>query len=206
MIPIPEHLSLHARNIVEKNSSTNFSIECECGCKYFCLQRNVFSKTEQQAADDYKKALESQLGRLCSFEGTVDADGIAHYYKRGLFGRRKEIILPPAPLNMNTTVIRAQCTDCKKALILFDSRYHGYDAVISQNTQDEKAYHPQFERTSPNASEILIRIRNDLSYNEYCETVEREKHADYPNAFSRITIYRMGKNGRKHMAFDIETA
>lgn len=203
---IPEHLSLHARNIVEKSSSTTFSIECECGCKYFYLQRNVFSNAEQQAADEYEKALVSQLGRLRSLEGTVDADGIPHYYKRGLFGRRKEIILPPAPLNMNITVIRAQCADCTKESVLFDSRYYGYDAVISQNTQDVNTYHPQFERTSPKASEIMVRIRNDLSYNEYCETAERENHAAYPNAFSSITIYQMGENGRKHLVLDIETS
>jgi len=89
---------------------------------------------------------------------------------------------------------------------LFDSRYHGYDAIISRHTQDVNTYHPQFERTSPKASAIMVRIRNDLSYNEYCDTVERENHAAYPNAFSSITIYLVGENGSKHMVFDIETS
>ena len=50
-----------------------------------------------------------------------------------------------------------------------------------------------------------IRIRKDLTYNEYCEEVNENSVEEFSNAFSSIEIYAV-KDGKKKKCFEEETA
>ena len=54
-------------------------------------------------------------------------------------------------------------------------------------------------------TEVEIRIRKDLTYNEYCEEVNENSVEEFSNAFSSIEIYAV-KDGKKKKCFEEETA
>lgn len=53
--------------------------------------------------------------------------------------------------------------------------------------------------------EVEIKIRNDLTYDEFCEESEENSIKEFSNAFSSIEIYGI-KDGKKKKYFERETA
>ena len=68
---------------------------------------------------------------------------------------------------------------------------------------ERKEYQYKLIRKEP--TEVEIRIRNDLTYNEYCEEVNENSVEEFSNAFSSIEIYAV-KDGKKKKCFEEETA
>ena len=97
------------------------------------------------------------------------------------------------------------CSECGKQSVIFDNRYHGCDAIANNIPLgiERKEYQYKLIRKEP--TEVEIRIRNDLTYNEYCEEVNENSVEEFSNAFSSIKIYAV-KDGKKKKCFEEETA
>ena len=91
---------------------------------------------------------------------------------------------------MGINVIKATCSQCQKEIVVFDSRYHGYDSQFT--TEEQKEYAPCFETGKAESGTVSVVMEQD----------DGEEIA--PELFFGIRI--AVKNGqKKHKFFDAET-
>ena len=99
----------------------------------------------------------------------------------------------------DAAVVKAVCCGCGAEYTLFDSRLHGYDAVISDH-RDALPPLPAFRQLNLLAAPLSIHIENDAAPDEF---PDEQEHA---NAFAWITITGRFGRFRKKVLFDRETA
>ena len=99
----------------------------------------------------------------------------------------------------DAAVVKAVCCGCGAEYTLFDSRLHGYDAVISDH-RDALPPLPAFRQLNLLAAPLSIHIENDAAPDEFPDEQERA------NAFAWITITGRFGRFRKKVLFDRETA
>lgn len=203
MIPIPDYLKSYGIELLQKGDSLSFKLKCDCGCELFSVLKRSYSNEEKRLIQEYENNL-PKLG-MHTIYGEIDRDGNPiHYIKvLGLF--KKKIIFPQAPSFMNIAAVKGVCSSCKKIIDIFDSRYHGYDGMLSVDRELQN-YVPTFT-PSKKSYEIVIVIENDPSLEAFNENSnERYSYEFYSNAFYSIRVYGIDENGRKRMLFDAETA
>ena len=100
-------------------------------------------------------------------------------------------------------IIKATCNQCGTQFIVFDSQYHGYNALTENEQQVVSEFASQFIYTK-NPKEVFIELRTDLSYDEFSDEFG-ENMEKYSNAFGNIEIYILTK-GRKKKFFEEETS
>ena len=104
-------------------------------------------------------------------------------------------------------IIKLVCEDCGHEYILFDSRFNGYDGIITERSADESEYVPQFRKKTRKAVGVEVWIENDSSLEDFMENSGGElKESDYPNAYTWMTVRGIYTNGRKRELYDIETS
>ena len=211
MVPVPAYLRNHAQLIKANKKWTTFSFSCTCGCDTFVLYRNVYTADEEQAMKPYYDALiHSCTGGLAS-TCTIDEDGTVHHWRlltpAGLDGTKEEGFIPERPFFAGISVMKIQCTHCGAEHVIFDSRCHGYDAMTSVQTEEERNYTPQFRKKCKSPSAIEIKVENDPSREVFNgNTGLSFDEAQYSNAFSWIKIYAVNVDGKRRMIFEHETA
>lgn len=138
MIPIPKYL----KNLSKLKKSTRDYIEiditCPCGGTEFSFYKNHIVKTQEQI--DYEKELEAFDKRhFFSYEWGTLKDGKNYIYKSHFFGL---LITDKVEIKHfdTTEIIKAKCLKCNKEYILFDSRFNGYDSILSTEEEREKQY------------------------------------------------------------------
>lgn len=99
----------------------------------------------------------------------------------------------------DAAVVKAVCCGCGAEYTLFDSRLHGYDAVIS-NHRDALPPPLAFRQLNLLAAPLSIHLENDAAPDEFPDEQERA------NAFDWITITGRFGRFRKKVLFDRETA
>ena len=99
----------------------------------------------------------------------------------------------------NWTGGRRICCGCCAEYTLFDSRLHGYDAVISGHL-DAPPPPLAFRQLNLLAAPLSIRLENDAAPDEFPDEQERA------NAFDWINITGRFGRFRKKVLFDRETA
>lgn len=210
MVPIPDylaHISIHDKS---KDNLTTFSLRCPCGNNTFFFYENVLTPEEKKEIRPYYDALHYLYGRDgYGSRMTVDENGTRHLWK--LLNRdgseKEEVFLPPKPFYAGVTVIKVKCASCGQEHILFNSRIHGYDGMTSEKEPDVLAYQPLFKQKGRQSSRIIIKIKNDPSYEEFnSQPGLAFDEQQYSNSFSWIVIYGIDGGGKKKKLFDCETA
>ena len=91
---------------------------------------------------------------------------------------------------MGINVIKAACSQCQKEIVVFDSRYNGYDSQFT--TEEQKEYIPSFENSKAEVGNFTVALEQN----------DAEDIA--PELFLGIRI--AVKNGqKKRIIFDAET-
>lgn len=80
---------------------------------------------------------------------------------------------------------------------MFDNRLYGYNAIVDPPNNLSEDLKFSLIKTNKKNSEILVKIRNDLSIEEYIETMKGTFMEKYSEAFSDISIYSI-TDGRKN--------
>lgn len=204
MIPVPNYLKQYASEKNQKSSRIFFRLKCTCGCETFFVPEKVYTKEEKELIKEYESKIpDTSWHILC---GERDSDCNVRWYIRRFFIFKKYIEFPDQPSFMSVKVIKVNCSQCQKEIIVFDNRYHGYDGMISDN-KEEKNYTPKFKENDSISYKIEITIENDVSLDEFNErTGEEHSYEFYSNAFSWIKICRIDANGKKKILCDEETA
>lgn len=176
---------------------------CQCNCSKFYLLKNILNFEDEGRI----KAYEKRLGTWHRIENYTDPTTQTRYLvTRSFSGRiRDKIPISEVSQMRRTQIVKSKCCQCGKEKIIFDSRYHGYDGYVNGEDliSSEKEY--QYLPIIHDAMEVEIKLRYDLSYNEYCKETGGTNLTDFTNSFSSIEIYGI-INGNKKKIFEEETA
>jgi len=139
-----------------------------------------------------------------------DENGVLHYYevKSGVW---EEFEISEMPPFASTESYKAVCSECGREFILFDNRFHGYDAVLaSEGLNYDLEYKPTYAQKKfkdGKPRRIKIEVENFDTLEEFCEDMEEEyDEVTYSNSFSWIWVYTIDENGKKSKLFEYETA
>lgn len=213
-MPVPNYLKEIACEPKDKHGHATFKVKCSCGSVRFHLQRSCLNKAERIQCKPYYDALDTLFKGGYASTCTKDEDGKVHYWKllsSDMDGPREEVFLPECPAFAAIQVIKAECSECHREYILFDSRYHGYDARFSSPPSEEaKAYVPHFRERHDRGKapvQVCVSVENEENLNAFRENTGIDcTDQDYTEAFSWITIYSINENGKKTKVFECETA
>ena len=207
-MPIPEYLQKYAVNPQTKKNHTVFDLRCTCGHELFHASRRAETKEEKRLLKPYYDYLEFIY--KCPRKYTIDENKIVHYWhsENGVW---VEDNYPERPFFAGIEVFRVTCAACGHEITVFDSRYHGYDALYCDElTPEGKAYEPTFRPTGSRDSSpmrIALKLEHDESLEEFRENVGAEATPEkYADAFTWIWIYGIGENGKRKKLFESETA
>ena len=203
MILIPEYLKSYAIEEKQRGDRLSFKLRCTCGCESFVLFENQYTDEEKRLIKEYEERV-PDIGWHTLYGG-IDGDGNLYHYIK-IFGIiKKHIAIPKPPFFMDIHVVKAQCLQCQKDILLFDSRYYGYDGMMAEH-QEERKYIPQLKQRGDGPFGIKIAVENDLSLEEFNENIGEQCSPEfYSNAFGHIRICGL-KGDRKTILYDFETA
>ena len=207
-MPIPVYLQKYAVNPQTKKSHTAFDLRCTCGHELFHASRRAETKEEKRLVRPYHDYL------LTVFSGprkvTKDEDGTVHHWHTE-DSEWVEDNYPERPFFAGIEVFRVTCAACGHEITVFDSRYHGYDALYCDRlTPEAKDYEPTLLPTGSrdgSPMRIALRLEHDESLEEFRENVGAEAtYEEYANAFTWIWVYATDPKGKKKRIFESETA
>ena len=207
-MPIPGYLQEYAVNPQTKKNHTAFDLRCTCGHELFYASRKVETKEEKRLLKPYYDYLEFIY--KCPRKYTIDENKIVHYWhsENGVW---VEDNYPDRPFFAGIEVFRVTCASCGREITVFDSRYHGYDALYCDELVPEaKAYEPSFRPTGNrdgSPMRITVKLEHDESLEEFRENVGDEAtYEEYADAFTWIWVYATDQKGKKKKVFEFETA
>ena len=174
---IPSYLIHLAQVMNDDKNCTKMGVMCPCGCKHFKLFMKAKSEDEIQRAKDLEQ-LFKEFGKRAEVQS--DSNGNAFIVQKNFWGkevRRVEICNTLQQEFWN--YISIQCAFCGAEYVLFDQRFHGYDACVSPCQKcggvDSITYPEQAKRI-----EIMVDYSSDVD--------EDVSIKDKTLAFSRIKI------------------
>ena len=207
-MPIPVYLQKYAVDPQTKKGHTAFDLRCTCGHDLFFASRRVETKEEKRSVRPYYDYL------LMVFSGprkvTKDEDGtVRHWHTED--GEWMEDNYPERPFFAGIEVFRVTCAACGREITVFDSRFHGYDAIYCGDlTPEAEAYEPAFRpigNRDGSPMRIALKLEHDESLEEFRENVGAEAtYEAYADAFTWIWVYAIDQKGKKKKIFESETA
>ena len=207
-MPIPEYLQTYAVNPQTKKNHTAFDLRCTCGHELFRASRRVETKEEKRLLKPYYDYLEFIY--KCPRKYTIDENKIVHYWhsENGVW---VEDNYPEKPFFAFIDTLCVTCAACEKRITLFDSRFHGYDAIYCGDlTPEAEAYEPAFRpigNRDGSPMRIALKLEHDESLEEFRENIGAEAtYEAYADAFTWIWVYAIDQKGKKKKIFESETA
>ena len=210
MIPVPAYLKKMAQNIKTRNNWTSFAVCCGCGSHAFIPYVNYLTPEEKRLMKPYYDSLDYLLSGCWGTTCTYNENGKLHRWKlltpAGLDGPKEEVFISEQPFFAMIAVVKIKCQHCGAEHLVFDSRYHGYDGITGNHTEEKVLYQPHFRSKGTEAVGIEIKIENDPSIESFQENTGLSfAEEQYSEAFSWIKIYAVKQNGKKHVILDYET-
>lgn len=188
MVGVPEYLNKYVSEKKQQETRLSFKIKCTCGCEFFSILRNSYTKDEKRLKKEYEEKVPDPGWH--TIYGGIDANGKPYSYIKKIFFFKKYIEFPPEPVFMGVNVIKAICSQCNNEIVIYDSRYHGYDSQFI--TEEQRLYVPHFENSKAINGNIFI------SLEQYDEVDVSPEH------FSRIQI-SVTEGDKRRKFFDAET-
>jgi len=192
----------------EKHGEIECDVVCECGARHFVVYKNVIVRSAEEAAyEAADKAFTEKYSRIRFGE----ENGVSYLYgMKGLFG--EEILEKFEYKQLDSTeIVKVKCAECGKEYILFDSRFHGYDATIPEREckYDDREYpfEPvKWRGDKDGISIITVIIQSDDSLEDFVENAYETDEETYSNSFGWITIKAVNiKTKAKKVLLDMET-
>ena len=206
MVDIPIHLKECTRIKRESKDSITLQVLCNCNCSTFYLLENILDEEENNIVKRFSKW--TRVGNYID-----PTTKIRYLVARNAFGKIFDKIpvneIQNIPSIIRTYIIKVECSECGKQRIIFDNRYHGYDAIVMKEQFPIVHKEYQYRLMQKEAMKVEIKIRNESTYDEYAEDIKEipkePTKEEFSNAFSNIEIYGI-KNGKKKKYFEAETA
>lgn len=204
MIPIPEYLKQYAIEPKQKDNHISFKLRCSCGGETFHVLEKDYTNDEKILIKEYKESIPNTGWH--TIYGGLDANGKPYQYIKVLGVFKKQITLPQAPVFMDVNVIKAICPKCQKEIVLFDSRYHGYEGMTSPD-EEAKKYIPHYKQRDNKLYQIKVAVENEPSLEAFNVGINEQCTFEfYSNSFGWICIHGLDENGKEKLLYDFETA
>lgn len=203
---IPFYLRSLSFDIQQQKNTVCFHIMCTCKSKEFTVYKNEYTEQEQTKIKKWEELLKKYNGG-----GYSDKVGNVFLRTKRIFGFCSYTKIDPAMIPEFYNSFKIKCIACGREYVIFDSRIHGYDALIQQKRKNPHAdiatnFKPLKMRSNPDSVELIMKITNNLTYEELVEQIGESVTPDaYSNAFSSISIYAQSGQ-RKETIFSTETA
>lgn len=203
MVDVPLYLKECTKTKNCTKDAIILQVLCNCGCSAFYLLENILDIEEDNMIKAYEKRF-SKWGHIEKYTDPITQ--ISYLVAKNTFGK----IIDKIPVSeiqdiKRTHIIKVECSKCGKQIILYDNRYHGYDAIVTKDQISIVHKEYQYRLIQKKPMEVEIKIRNDLSYGEYCKTIDETSTKEFSNAFSSIEIYGI-KDSKKKKYFEEETS
>lgn len=204
MIPTPEYIKKYALGEKQKGLKLSFGIKCSCGCEKFLIKKMNYTDEEKLIIKEYEDKFPDTGWH--TIYGGIDSNGKHYAYIKILGIFKKYITFPKPPIFIDFNILKAICSQCNQEITLFDSRFHGYDGMISTDTE-AKEYIPHFKLINNKLYSIKIEIENENDLESFVEVTGEECSSEfYSNAFGWIRISGIDVNGKKTILLELEIA
>lgn len=192
----------------EKRGEIECDVVCECGARHFVGYKNIIVRSEEETA--YEAAYNAFNERYSRIR-FGDETGVSYIYgMKGLFGEEVLEKLVYKQLD-STEIIKVKCAECGKEYILFDSRFHGYDAIIPERESKYDSVVYDFapvvwKKDQDGIATFTVKIQNNNSLGDFIENAYQTDEETYSNSFGWITIKAVNiKSKAKKVLLDMET-
>jgi hypothetical protein len=126
---IPSYLNHIAQVMNDDKNGAKMGVMCPCGSKHFKLFTKAKSEHEIQR-DKGLDQLFKEFGKRAEVQS--DSNGNTFIVQKNFWGKEvKRVAICNAPEQTFWTYISTQCAFCGAEYVLFDERFHGYDACVS---------------------------------------------------------------------------
>lgn len=174
---IPSYLNHIAQVMNDIKNCTTMGAKCPCGCEQFKLFMKAKTEDEIQR-DTALDQLFKEFGKRAEIQS--DSNGNTYIVRKNFWGKEiKRVPIHNTPEKEFWNYISIQCASCGAEYVLFDERYHGYDACVSpcqkSSDVDSITYPDQTTRI-----EIMVDYSGDID--------EDDSIKDKTLAFDRIKI------------------
>lgn len=157
----------------------------------------------------HDKAMRKLTSGFFGYECHSDKTGNIRYFKFIFPFFKREVIVPQAPAFASVDCWKAECSGCGKQHLLFDNRFHGYDALFCKQ-EDAEGYEPHFRKVKMGGgkpAKLEVEVAHDSSPAQMREeNGECVDDAVLSNAFGWICVRRIDVQGRRRIVMDYETA
>ena len=192
----------------EKHGKIECDVVCECGARHFVGYKNVIVRSAEETA--YEAAYNS-FNEKYSRIRFADENGVSYLYgMKGLFG--EEILEKFEYKQLDSTeIVKVKCAKCGNEYVLFDSRFHGYDATIPERECKYDGVVYDFapivwKKDKDGLATFIVKIQNDDRLDDFIENAYETDEETYSNSFGWITIKAVNiKTKAKKTIIDIET-
>lgn len=209
MIPKPKYIEDILSIVKEKRGFLHCDVVCKCGSNHFIGYENILVRSDEEIK--YEKdliAFHNKYNRITF----GNENGIPYMYgMKNLFG--DEIVEKFENKSFDSTVIiKVKCATCGKVYILFDSRFHGYDALIPERISEFDNIHYEFKpivwkKDIVGEATFTVAIQNDESLEEFIDSAYETDEETYSNSFGWIKIKAKNiKTKATKTLVDLETA
>ena len=192
----------------EKCGEIECDVVCECGARRFVGYKNVIVRSAEEA--EYEAAYNAFNYKYVRIRYGAE-NGVSYLYgMKGLFGEEILEKFEYKQLDSNE-IVKVKCAECGKEYILFDSRFHGYDATIPERECKYDGVVYDFapivwKKDKDGLATFTIKIQNDDSLEDFIENAYETDEETYSNSFGWITIKAVNiKTKAKKTIIDIET-
>lgn len=192
----------------EKRDEIECDVVCVCGERRFIGYKNVIVRSEQE------KEYEKEFDAFCKKYKRIRMgreNGVSYVYgMKGLF--EEEVLEKFEYKRLDATeIVKVKCAACGKEYILFDSRFHGYDAMIPERISkyDDCTYTfapVKWRQDTDGIATFTVRIQNDESLEDFIENAYETDEETYSNSFGWIIIKAVNvKTKVNKVLIDLET-
>lgn len=197
------YLRKYAEVSDKSEDRVTMKVVCDCGCHEFYFFGNCVDQKEIEKREQLRK----RFDRFGEFETYLDPEtNINYLVKRNIFEKIKDKIpVSELPDFENVHIIKTKCADCGNEIVLFDSRYHGYNAVVGNISESKRDVQYEYSQLTNERCQAEIQIIHDIEYDEFIEEFGENLSTEYSSAFGYITIYAIDEKARKHRLFEEET-
>ena len=135
-----------------------------------------------------------------------DENGISYLYgMKGLFGEKILEKFEYKQLD-STEIVKVKCAECSKEYVLFDSRFHGYDATIPERESKYDSVVYDFtpiiwKKDKDGLATFTIKIQNDDGLEDFIENAYETDEETYSNSFGWIMIKATKTTKQKQKRF-----
>ena len=191
----------------EKRGEIECDVVCECGARHFIGYKNVIARSAEEAAYEAAyNAFNEKYSRI----RFGDENGISYLYgMKGLFGEKILEKFEYKQLD-STEIVKVKCTECGKEYVLFDSRFHGYDATIPERESKYDSVVYDFapivwKNDKDGIATVTVKIQNDDSLEDFIENAYETDEETYSNSFGWIMVKATNnKTKAKKVLLDME--